>query len=1098
MKRIIFLLVMALIGINSFISAQVTTSTLSGRVEGADEPLIGATVTAVHEPSGTRYGVITNMDGRYTIQGMRTGGPYTIEVSFLGFNKYVVKDVTLQLGETTVINATMQESTSTNLGEVIVIGNTSKFAGEKKGATTNISNAQITTLPTISRSINDFTRLSPYSGGGSSFAGRDGRMNNITIDGANFNNNFGIGGNLPGGRAQPISLDAIDEVQVTIAPYDVRQANFTGAGINAITKSGTNTFKGTAYTYQRNENMNGTWVNREQIEGLKKSSMETYGASVGGPIIKNKLFFFVNGEFESSPEEITNWKTSEDGKSNKAKFLSRTSTADMQTVSDYLKDKYNYNTGGFNNYPGEVKNHKILARLDWNINEAHKLTLRYNYVKSTNDQIVNRSSTAGTRAASDRMGENSMAFANTNYMFENIVKSWTMELKSNLSSKISNQLLGTYTKTSDMRDSNSDIFPMIDIWKDNDAYISAGYELFSYNNGVKNDTYMITDNLTLYLGKHNITAGLSYEYQNVSNAFMRFGTGYYKYASLDDFLSNSAPLAYALTYGYGGKKNPSSELDFAQFSAYVQDQFSPIQNLSITGGIRLDLPMYVNDLDENKAISAVTFADGVKINTGEWPSTKLLVSPRVGFNWDIKGDKSVVLRGGSGIFTGRIPFVFFTNMPTNSGMLQNTVTISDPAELSQIKLMKDQSEIMALFPNKFPQQPAEQVPGSIASIDKDFKLPQVWKNNLAIDYQVPTSFPFSLTFEAMYSKDINQIVQKNVNMISLSDSKMDKFAGPDTRYKYPKTYKESGKTIYPYRVYNNVSEAMVLQNTSKGYSYSLSLMGNIEPVNNLRLMMAYTYTASKDVSGNPGDQAASAWSGTPSVNGPNELVLNNSQYRTPHKIVASVNYNIDWNKYHGTSFGLFYSGYNGGGTYPTFSYGYNNDMNGDGVNGDLIYIPKTKDELTFVDKNGFTAAEQSEAFWNYINQDNYLKNHKGEYAKSFGAMYPWYHRVDLKLVESYHFYVGKRKNTVQLSLDIFNIPNLISSKWGVMKQTTLNTSSGLTRILNYEGVNEDNVPKYSMVTTTKDGDKILPTETFQPTRSQASTWSMQVGIRYIF
>lgn len=1067
---------------------------MSGIVQGDGEPLVGATVTAIHEPSGTRYGVTTNLDGRYTIQNMRTGGPYTVDFSYLGFNKYVVKDVTLQLGEVTVINADMQESTSTNLNEIVVVGNTSKFAGEKRAATTNISNTQITSLPTITRSIEDFTRLSPYSGSGSSFGGRDGRMNNITIDGANFNNNFGIGGNMPGGQAQPISLDAIDEVQVTVAPYDVRQANFTGAGINAITKSGTNTYKGTVYTYQRNENMNGTWVDGEQIQGLKKNSMETYGASLGGPIIKNKLFFFVNGEYEKSPQEITNWKTSENGIPNKEKFLSRTTTQDMQTVSDYLKNNYNYNTGGFDNYPGETKNHKILARVDWNINSEHKLSVRYNYVKNTNDQVVNRSSTAGTRASSDRMGENSMAFANTNYMFENIVKSWTAELKSNFNSKMSNQLLATYTKISDMRTSNSDFFPMIDIWKDGDAYMSAGYELFSYNNGVKNDVYTITDNFSLYLGKHNITAGLSYEYQTLTNAYMRFGTGYYKYASMEDFLENKSPMVYALSYGYKGEAKPKSELDFAQFSTYIQDQFSPIPNLSLTAGIRLDVPMYINNLDENRAISALTFTDGVKINTGEWPSTKLLVSPRVGFNWDILGDRSVVLRGGTGVFTGRVPFVFFTNMPTNSGMIQNTVIIQDQASLDKIKLTNNPQEIMQLLPDRFPQEPAEDVPSSIASVDKDFKLPQVWKNNIAVDYMVPTSFPLTLTFEAMYSKDMNQIVQKNVNVISLDDPKMGKFEGPDNRYKYPTAYKEGGKTIYPYRVYNNVSEAMKMYNTSKGYTYSLNFMANLEPVNNLRLMAAYTYTVSKDVSGNPGSQAASAWQGTPSVNGPNEWVLSNSQYRTPHKIVASVNYNVDWNKYHGTSFGLYYSGYNPG----SFSYGYNNDMNGDGVNADLIYIPKSQDELIFVDKNGFTAAEQSAAFWNYINQDSYLKKHKGEYAASYGALRPWYHRVDLKIVESYNVYIGKKKNTIQLSLDILNLPNLINSKWGVYKETTLNTSTGLTRLLNYEGVTADNVPTYSLVTVYKDGTKELPTETFQSTVSQSSTWQMQVGVRYIF
>ncbi|MDR0824494.1 MAG: carboxypeptidase regulatory-like domain-containing protein [Prevotella sp.] len=1065
--------------------AQVTTSTLAGRVQANGESLTGATVTAVHEPSRTRYGALTNADGRYTLQGMRTGGPYTIEVSFIGFNTYVVRDVYLKLGEITIIYTDLKELIATDLDEVVVYGNNSVFDGERRGATTNISNDKILKLPTITRSLNDFTRLSPYSGTGSSFGGRDGRLNNITIDGANFNNNFGLGtNNLPGGRAQPISLEAIDELQVTIAPFDVRQANFTGAGINAITKSGGNVYNGSVYTYHRNDNTNGTWVDRTQIQGLEKSSMSTYGASFSGPIIHNRLFFFVNGEFESSPEEVTPWQTSKDGISNREKNISRTKTADMSAVSDYLKNKYQYNTGGFNDYPGDVKNHKILARIDWNINRIHRVAIRYNYVKNTNDQLLNARSTAGTQAASERMGINAMAFANTNYKIENIVKSYTGELKSNFNSRSSNQLLLTYTKISDTRGSNSDVFPMIDIWKDGDAYMSAGYELFSFNNAVKNDVYTITDNASLYVGKHNITAGVNYEYQKLSDAFMRFGTGYYRYASLDDFLNDAPPVTYALTYGYEGNKNPAAKLDFAQFSSYLQDKYSPNQDLSVTVGFRMDLPMYVNDLEENKAISALTFSDNVKINTGLWPSTKVLFSPRVGFNWDIKGDKSIVLRGGTGVFTGLVPFVFFVNMPINSGMVQNTDIITDPTVLSKIKLVKDQSEIMKLLPDLFPQKPEEKAPSSIAAVDKNFKLPQVWKNNIAVDYLVPISFPLSLTFEAMYSKDINQIVQRNVNVVDLDDATAPRFNGPDNRYKYP-----DSRRLYP-----EISEAMVLYNTSKGYSYSLNFMTEMEPAPNLRLMAAYTYTESKDISGNPGDQAASSWRNTPSINGPNHLVLYNSQYRMPHKIVASANYDISWSKYHDTSLGLYYSGYNA----STFSYGYNNDMNGDGVNTDLIYIPKTKDELIFVDKNGFTANQQRDAFWDYINQDHYLRKHKGEYAHSYAALYPWYNRLDIKVIESYNFYVGGRKNTIQLSFDILNLPNLLNSNWGALKVPVLSTSAGLTRLLYYEGVNANNTPQYSLMPVTDLGVLSLPSKTFQKVHSQESTWAMQVGLRYIF
>ncbi|MCC8143892.1 MAG: TonB-dependent receptor [Tannerellaceae bacterium] len=607
---------------------------------------------------------------------------------------------------------------------MIIVGSRSKFAGEKTGAATNINNTQLMLLPSINRSFEDFTRLSPYSGGRNGFGGRDGRLNNVTIDGANFNNNFGLNDGLSGG-GNPISLDAIDELQVSIAPYDVRQANFVGAGINAITKSGTNTYKGSAYMYIRNEKLRGNSVDGTDLGTRAEEATRTYGFTLGGPIIKNKLFFFVNGEYEDSPSPIHKWKLSNNGIENGDLMISRVTANDMENFANVLRNKYDYDPGSYTNYSGGTENKKFLARVDWNINTNHKLTARYNFTKNVQDNPTNGSSTVGTRSSYDRISRKSMAFRNACYTVDNLVNSLTVELNSRFSEKISNQVLGTFTKISDMRGSGSSPFPHIDIWEDGDPFMTAGYELFTWNNGVKNNIYTLVDNFTYYVEAHKLTAGISYEDQWVSNSYMRFGTGYYRYASFDDFANGGAPVAFGLTYGYGGELNPAAELRFGQLTFYLQDEWDITNRFKLTAGIRGDYTMYLNDLEENTAISAATFMDGQKINTGLWPKSRVLWSPRVGFNWDVYGDKSLKVRGGTGIFTGRIPLVFFTNMPTNSGMIQNTYTTTDAAVLEKFRnnMLTDVDQMKQLL--GLPDQAEATLPSSIAAVDPDFKLPQV-------------------------------------------------------------------------------------------------------------------------------------------------------------------------------------------------------------------------------------------------------------------------------------------------------------------------------------------------------------------------------------
>ena len=673
MQKRLFFLVATLLMTLSSVMAQVTTSSMSGKVtigSAAGEEVIGATVQAVHEPSGTRYAAVTNIDGRFNIQGMRTGGPYSVTVSYIGFQTKVLKNITLQLAETYDLQVWLSED-ATELTEVVVTGKASKFAAEKTGASTNITNAQITNLPTVSRSITDVTRLSPYGGNGMSFAGSDGRTANFTVDGANFNNNFGLSENLPGG-GNPISLDAIEELQVVISPYDVRQTNFIGGGVNAITKSGTNTYRASAYVYHRNENMRGDAIDRDQILGVRaKDQQTTYGFTLGGPIIKNKLFFFVNGEMVKTPTIANRWRASEEGKADSENYISRTTLSDMKTVSDFVKSKYGYNTGSYTSFPADENNYKLLARLDWNITNMHHLALRYNYTKNKRWSSPNASSMdGGTRMSGARASQYAMPFANSMYSQDNLVHSLSLDLNSRLADNLSNQFLATYSKLDDVRDSESSEFPFIDILKDGNNYMSLGYELFTWNNAVHNTIWNMKDDVTYYLGKHKITGGVSFEHQMADNQYMRNGTGYYRYESVDDFLNGAAPEVVCLTYGYNGESSPAARVQFNKAGIYAQDDWNMTNRFKLSYGMRVDGLFFNNDdLMTNKKIYDLDY-DGRHIDTGKWPNSSITLSPRVGFTWDVMGDKSLKVRGGTGLFSGRLPLVFFTNMPTNGGMVQ--------------------------------------------------------------------------------------------------------------------------------------------------------------------------------------------------------------------------------------------------------------------------------------------------------------------------------------------------------------------------------------------------------------------------------------------
>ena len=1126
--------------------AQVTTSALSGRVVDQDgEPVIGAAVMALHEPSGTVYGAVTNSDGRYTIQGMRPGGPYKVDVSNLGYQDVSFTGVTLSLAETYNLNAKLAESSEFLEATVIIASPTSKFsAQEKTGAATNITGAQISAIPTVNRSISDVTRLSPYGGNGMSFAGSDGRLANFTVDGANFNNNFGLSSNLPGG-GNPISIDAIEELQVVISPYDVRQTNFIGGGVNAITKSGTNKFQGTAYIYHQNEHLRGDTVYGETIPGARATDRKTtYGFTLGGPIIKNKLFFFVNAEYIKVPTVVNRWRGSEDGNADESKYLSRTTLADLEAVSKYMKDTYSYDTGSWTNFPANEENKKILARIDWNISNKQKLALRYNRTVNNVWNSPNATSMdGGTRMANARMSKYSMSFANSMYSMQNIVDTWSLDLNSRISDNLSNQLLATISNLDDVRGSNSDEFPFIDITKDDDNYMALGYELFTWNNAVHNKVYNLRDDITYYVGAHKYMAGLTYEYQMADNQYMRNGTGYYRY-NLDDAkmrnadgslnaaaLFNSTPEVVCLTYGYDGEKAPAARVQFRKLGVYVQDEWNMTDNFKLNVGARFDGLFFDNsdlltngvleyaadgsiDEDQSSGIIALKYYpkkynyQETHIDTGKWPKAGLTISPRVGFSYDVYGDKRLKVRGGTGLFSGRLPLVFFTNMPTNGGLVQYQAQLNakkkvwdgktgKPVEgfenytgavttdkdgnkfidMDQFKggLVSDNGtvNINALYKKLtemgYPTTVTPRdgvVPSAVNAVDPNFKMPQVWKTSIAFDYTFPTSFPLTLTGEAVYNKTINAV---SISDWSIKDvGGFARFNGADNRPIYPANYR-------------NGTAAFVLENTDKGYGWSANVTLNAStPDRAVEFMAAYTHTVQKEITGMPGSAAESAFTYVSTSEGPNYIKLHNSQYVTPDRVVASLTHNDKVGNHYSFIYEAWRGGYN-------YSYMMSNDMNGDGYNYDAVYIPTDKEvadgEFRFVSDN------DRDRFMDYVHASPYLSTHQGQYAEAYSLYNPWVHRVD---VSYKHDFNVANHNTLQLCLDVKNVLNIFNSEWGVSK--TLNSALGSDpRILKYEGIDAEG---YATFSTPKAVSGSL--ETFAPLHALGQCWYASVGVKYLF
>lgn len=1087
-------------GILASVSAQVTTAGMSGRITGSDEPLPGAAVVAVHVPSGTQYGTVTNADGRFNLQGMRTGGPYKVEVSFVGFNKATLTEINLSLGETFVLNTNLKDNT-TEVGEVTVVGmKPSAFATEKTGASTNITSRTMELIPTMNRSLGDFTKLSTFSTGGSSFVGRESYMSNVTVDGANFNNNFGLSGSsMPGVSGEPISMDAIEEIQVAVAPYDVRQSNFTGAGVNAVTKSGTNTFKGSGYTFFRNQDMNGKKIGDKPELTVTNSEKKVFGFNVGGPIIKNKLFFFLSGETENALTPGNTLLALEPGRdAADPNVSSRVTSTDLKDFSSYLKTKLNYETGAYENWGGDVEeNNKILAKIDWNINDNHKLSVRYNYSKSSNQSRPSSSGDANPSISGGRHARlGGISFENSQYFNTSTMQSFTGELNSRMG-QFQNKLLVAYTKYNQPRSVDSSVFPFIDIMSGvattGNVYMSAGYELFSYMNNVDNNTFIITDNATYTMDKHTMTFGLSYENQYFANSYMRQGSGYYRFKDLASFKSyingdgvnpdgtnkpysaNYDPINFAYTYPINGYENPSAELSFGQVSAYVQDEWNALENLKITAGARIDIPMYLSGAVDNPGLYGQKFKQNETVDLSTWPTVKVLWSPRLGFNWDVKGDKSIKVRGGTGIFTGRIPFVWFTNQPTNSGMLQYQLVINSnggtaaQGQLARIPFEADAKKLLdnAAISDIFPQKNV--VGGRIAAIDKDFKLPQVWRTSLGLDLKLPLNM--KLTLDGIYTKDINSIWFENINMNAAASTIKE---GTNTR---PYWSNSTNADKFYNKTFQNV---VIMRNTKKGDGYTFSAQLDLPKMYGFSGMVGYSRSMGNEVTGKTGSDPFSAWQYRIIKNSLNDPETGLTSNNTPHRIIAELDYTIEYAKYFATTVSVFYTAYKGN----AYSFMYFGDMNKDGTSThELMYIPKNQSEFIW------SSQADADAYFAYAKQDPYLSKHAGEYAERFGAYAPWNKRIDVRLAQDFKMKFKNTGNKLQFTVDVINFANLLNSSWGLNQSVV--TSSPLT------AVGKDTATGMLKVSMQKIGGEYVKTS-FQDPTTVAGTYGIQLGLRYVF
>ncbi|MFN0254094.1 TonB-dependent receptor [Pedobacter ureilyticus] len=1098
--------ILVVVGFVSSVNAQVTTSSMVGTVKDSKDGLPGASIKATHTPTGSVYTVITNSVGRFTIGNMRVGGPYSVEVSFVGFKTQKIDDVYLKLGEAFVLNVTLEDNSST-LQTVTVVGAGSNpiLNSNKTGTNTVVSRQQIQSLPTISRSVNDITRLTPQANG-SNIGGGNYRSNNFTVDGANFNNQFGIGQNIPAGGS-PISIDALEQISINVTPYDVRQTGFVGGSVSAVTRSGTNNFTGSAFYTQRGDGEQGSKVLGKEIAVKNALDEKNFGFTFGGPIVKNKLFFFANYEKKVTTQPGNNRiAATPERPYNSFSNVAPVTASLMDEIRSYLRGTYNYDPGVYQGYPNVSDNEKMFFRLDWNINQNHKFSVRYNQVESKSPSNASTSVTGSgvtgvLSYGNQRSGSNQDAglnFANSNYYQAANLYSAVAELNSKISNKVSNVARFTISHQNDPRTVEGGDFPLVDILDGTQSSSSAGkvlttfgYEPFSYGNLRDVKTYTYSDELLFSLGRHNVTLGAQAEFSTTKNGFQRFGTGFYTFASWNDFKNNARPLQYTVTYPLtadGSQAFPSFK--FAQYSGYIQDEWTVSDRFKVTLGLRVEQATYpdVTEIKTHPLVAAQTFANGEKVDTGELPESRMMFSPRFGFNWDVKGDRSVQIRGGSGIFTGRIPFVWLVSQSGDAGMLQYTQVYSG----ANTPFFNP-----SIAPNLQSAAPAagSSIPGTISSISKDIKFPQVWKSSLGIDVKLP--FGVVGTLEGIYSKDLNAVYGQNVN---LKDPTITVTGYADQRLFYPNSV--NGRQAVnmtsagiPSATGTSALNVAKMRNIDGGYNWMATAQLSKQFSNGLSAMVAYTKADQRNYGDQSGDQLLNLWSIPQTVGNSNIANLSYSNNLSPNRIIGSLSYRKEWLQNLATSISVFYEGAIAG----RYSYVYSADFNRDGQNNDLIYVPNSASELTFeaipAGTNGYARAysgtEQADLFMAFIDQDPYLKSRKGQYAERSGAKLPWRNQFDVRITQEVFRNIGKTKNSFEFTADIFNFGNLLNSDWGTVKFAR-NANILIPR--NVSSISATTKPTFRLAS----GGSDIIRESFGTSETISSTYYMQFGVRYKF
>ncbi|WP_276500892.1 TonB-dependent receptor [Terrimonas pollutisoli] len=1050
----------------NYLSAQVTTATLSGLVQDSKGTgLPSATVTVEYPDAGIKHVLITRSDGRFTVPNLRVGGPYKVTVDHVSHNSIVTENIFLELGLNNTVEVTLQDKTTELSGVTVTATGAKIFDNKRTGASTNISSRLLKELPTISRSADDYLRLAPSASptyNGMSFGGRNGQYNNFSLDGAVFNNPFGLDAPTPGGQtnAQPISLDAIEQIQVNLAPYDVTQAGFTGAGVNTVTKSGSNKFSGTAYVFYRNQDLTGKKVNKTKFVVPDLSQLQA-GFALGGAIKKNKLFYFLSFETEQREDEASSYVAQNSGNAGKTN-TSRVLESDLQAVSSILKSKFDYDTGPYQGYTHDQTNYKWLAKLDWNISSVHKLSFTYNGLDAKKDKPAHPS--AIRRRGPDFITQQ---FRNSGYEIVNKLHSFGTELKSNFGSNAANKLRVVYTTFRDKRNPFSAPFPVLNITKNGTMYIVAGHEPFSIHNRLNQDAFQVTNDFNLYRNKHSFTFGASFESFKFGNSFNLTGYAATLFSDADiQVFKDSVPVsgkyvfgAYPLDVDVATAKAAAAAnqwtwyyLTVGQFSAYAQDEFQASDNFRLTYGVRMDMPVYFKDkfkfvpaggtassptLPNNEPL-VLYDKDGRRITNGvgkDLDNTKLptktpLISPRIGFNWDVKGDRTVQVRGGSGLFTGRFPFVWLGNHIGNPFSFFYNVT------------------------------------------DKDFKWPQVWRSNVGTDFRIPSGTIF--TVDVAYTKDVNAMMVRNYKLGTPTGT-LNSGTGDKRKIYLPAD--------------QGAANTYVFTNTKKGYQFNVSLQAQQNFAKGLFAMAAYNFGIAKDASSISAEISSDAFDRNPILNNANAAIESNSLYGNKHRfLVAASKKWLYSNGKLATTVSLFSSWTSGN----RFAYVYGGDINNDGTaSNDLLYVPTDAeidamsfDPLLDVNGNTQTAAAQRVGLKKFISQDKYLRDLRGKYTEKYGGETPWYSQLDLRILQDLNFSTTS-KQTLQLSLDFINFGNLISSEWGVKQYAT---TSGYYQPLtvSYNG----NAPTYKFDPS--------QTETFVDSPDLQSRWQLQLGLRYIF